>query len=152
MTPNAIDTGVRSLRREWLLFHLLLPWVFSRVLYLHWFHRQDAQFSRLGRTAAEPCTAVPEFWALKASNKIARLIVRLPVLRRRPCYWRSQMIYDLLPRFGFPVTLHLGARPSANGMSTHLWVTLRGCPVIHEPIELTECLELTTYHSASPHD
>jgi hypothetical protein len=83
---------------------------------------------------------------------VSRLVVRTPGLRRRPCYWRSQLIQDLLPRFGFATQLHLGARPEHAGVATHLWVTWRGVPLDNEPPGQPGYVELAVYPPEATND
>ena len=79
------------------------------------------------------------------------MVSRIPILRRRPCYWRSQILYDALPRFGFAPALHLGARLDKENPSTHLWVTLSGRVLVDPPANCGSFVELAAYQSVS-HD
>ena len=88
-------------------------------------------------------------WAVK---RISRLVVKTPGLRRRPCYWRSQIIQDLLPRFGFPTELHLGARPEGARITTHVWVTLHGVKLDDEPVGEPGYIELAVYSTEGTND
>jgi len=136
--------GQRRLGARFRFFCLLGP-VLLKILALHFFCRQESQFARLGRSRKHPAAPLPEAWAHWAVKKITRVVVRTPGLRRRPCYWRSQLIHDLLPRFGFATKLHLGARPQGADIATHLWVTLRGVKLDNEPAGEPEYVELAVY-------
>jgi hypothetical protein len=104
---------------------VLLPASMLKVLVLHWFLPMRRQFSYLGRrsrTAAD--LGLSRDWALHAATLLGDVIRRTPVWRRRQCYWRSLLIFDLLARFGYPVQLHCGVKFEGQGTKTHLWTTL----------------------------
>jgi hypothetical protein len=143
---------VTSERRARLRFYVLLFPVFVKILWLHYACSHEKQFGRLGRHRARRSSPLPAAWARWAANKITRLIQRIPLIRRRPCYWRCQLMYDLLPRFGFPVELHLGAQPETNRITTHLWVTLGGVVLGDEPGCAAKYLELGVYTAEVTHD
>jgi hypothetical protein len=127
--PRTVRAGAaRSSLASLRLRSLLVP-VFLKILWLHCVCPQGRQFDRLGRRRCSPLVPLPESWAHGAIRRIGRFVFRMPWIRRRACYWRSQMIFDLLPRFGFPVRMHLGLLPAdpAPGQGiAHLWVSLRG--------------------------
>jgi hypothetical protein len=133
-------------------FFCLLGPVLLNILRLHFFCRQGTQFARLGRIRKRPATPLPDDWAHWAVKKISRVVVKTPGLRRRPCYWRSQLIQDLLPRFGFATELHLGARSEDSKIATHLWVTLRGVKLDDEPAGEPGYVELAVYPSEATND
>lgn len=139
-------------RRQWLRLRLrclLLP-VLLKLVWWHWTCPQGRQFARLGRTRRHPRVPLPESWAHWVAHRVGRFLFRLPGLRRRPCYWRSLMLLELLPRFGFPVRLHLGV-PRAGGHSEettpHLWVSTRGILLADTPQAVAPYLELGSYSS-----
>jgi hypothetical protein len=140
-----------EMRARFRLACLLGP-VLLKILGLHFFCRQGVQFARLGRVRSRPAVPLSEDWAHWAVKRISRLVVRTPGLRRRPCYWRSQLIQDLLPRFGFATQLHLGARPEHAGVATHLWVTWRGVPLDNEPPGQPGYVELAVYPPEATND
>jgi len=133
-------------------FYCLLGPVLLNILRLHFFCCQGTQFARLGRNGKRPAEPLPDSWAHWAVKKISRLVVKTPGLRRRPCYWRSQLIQDLLPRFGFTTELHLGARPEGSNIATHLWVTLSGIKLDAEPAGEPGYVELAVYRSEATND
>jgi hypothetical protein len=145
------QTRAGEFRARFRFFCLLGP-VLLKILGLHLFCRQGIQFARLGRIRNRPAVPLPDDWAHWAVKKISRLVVKTPGLRRRPCYWRSQLIQDLLPRFGFPTALHLGARPESADIATHLWVTLRGVTLDNEPAGEPGYVELAVYSSETTND
>jgi len=133
-------------------FYFLLFPTFLKILWFHFTCRQGNQFARLGRSRRQSVLPPSAGWALWAANKIARLVRRTPVLRHRPCYWRSQMIYDLLPRFGFPAKLHLGARLDQEKAATHLWVSIGGRPLADDRDCANKYVELAVYNAEITHD
>lgn len=137
--------SLRLFRGARLRFYALLFPVFLKILCFHFFCPQEKQFSLLGRRHARCSPPLPDAWALWAANKITRLVHRVPFVRQRPCYWRCQLMYDLLPRFGFPIRLHLGAQPEADRISTHLWVTLAGTVLADDPGCNRKYVELVVY-------
>jgi hypothetical protein len=146
---GALDT--MHCRARFRFFCLLGP-VLLKILCLHFFLRQGTQFARLGRSWNRSAAPPPDDWAHWAVKKISRVIVKTPLLRRRPCYWRSQLIHDLLPRFGFVTELHLGARTEGRNIATHLWVTLRGVKLDDEPAVGPGDVELAVYTSETMND
>lgn len=139
LTPDTAHYGAR------LRFFCLLGPVLLKILYLHFFCLQGNQFAQLGRSRNRSADLPSDGWAHWAVKKISRVIVKTPLLRRRPCYWRSQLIHDLLPRFGFATELHLGARTEGRSMATHVWVTLHGIKLDDEPIVGAGYVELAVY-------
>ena len=132
------------------VYFLLFP-TFLKILWFHFTSRQGHQFARLGQSRGREDLALPAGWARWAATKIARLILRTPILRQRPCYWRSQMLYDLLPRFGYPVRLHLGARLDDDEATTHLWVSIGGRPLAEDPDCEIKYVELAVYSAEVTH-
>ncbi len=141
-----------SSRRARLILRCLLVPVLLKVIWLHFFCSQGQQFVRLGRQRGERWASLPEVWASWAASRIARFISRMPVLRRRPCYWRSQLMFDLLPRFGFPVRLHLGVPSEGPAAAPHLWVTLRGTVLSDLPECRDRYLEMAVYPTETRRD
>lgn len=131
---------------RWRLRCLLVP-IFLKILWLHCTCTQGRQFARLGR-CRQTRAALPESWAHWASGRIGRFVFRIPIIQRRVCYWRSQMIFDILPRFGFPVLMHLGVLatdPTPDHGIAHLWVSLNG-RVLGNPADSPgQYLELAAY-------
>jgi len=152
--PQSVrDADTRSLeRRARLRFLVLLLPVFVKILYLHFTCSQGSQFGRLGRYRSNCSAPLPAAWARWAANKITRLVHRIPFLRERPCYWRCQLMYDLLPRFGFPIALHLGAQPEADRITTHLWVTTGGVVLADDPGCNVKYVELAVYSTEVAYD
>jgi hypothetical protein len=138
-----------------LRLRLLLTPVLLRILWLHYTCAQGAQFARLGRRSHQSSEPLPESWAFWAAHRIGRFVFRIPMLQRRACYWRSQMVFDILPRFGFPVRMHLGAaredREPGQGV-VHMWVSLRGAVLGSADDGPGKYLELATYQSEVAHD
>jgi hypothetical protein len=143
---------LRSERGARLRFYILLFPVFVKILCLHFVCPQEKQFGRLGRCRARRSPPLPDAWARWAANKITRLVHRIPGIRQRPCYWRCQLMYDLLPRFGFPLELHLGAQPEADRIITHLWVTLAGVVLADDPGCNLKYIELAVYSTEAAYD
>ena len=143
------DSQQRRARR-W-FYSLLVP-VFLKILWLHWSCSQGRQFARLGRRQARPVAPLPESWARWAAYRVARIIKGIPIIRRRECYWRSQLIYDVLPRFGFAMELHLGASLEDDKTTTHLWVSTRDV-VLGDDADCAErYIELTAYETEAYRD
>jgi len=133
---------------------LLIP-VLLRILWLHYTCSQAGQFARLGRRASRPGEPLPDSWAFWAAHRIGRFVFRTPMLQRRACYWRSQMIFDILPRFGFPVRMHLGAARNEGARdrgAVHMWVSLRGAVLGGANDGPAKYSELATYESEVAHD
>ena len=143
---------LRSDRGARLRFHVLLFPVFVKIVCLHLICPQEEQFRRLGRRRVRRSPPLPDTWARWAANKITRLVHRIPCIRQRPCYWRCQLMYDLLPRFGFPIELHLGAQPEADRITTHLWVTLGGAVLADDPECNVKYIELAVYPAEAAYD
>jgi len=123
------DAAQRRARR-W--FYALLVPVFLKILWFHFCCPQERHFARLGRRRTRSDAPLPTSWARWAAFRVSRIIQGIPLLRRRPCYWRSQMIYDLLPRFGFEMELHLGASLEGNKTTPHLWVSTQGAVLVDD--------------------
>jgi hypothetical protein len=123
-----------------------------KILCYHFAFRQGSQFARLGQCRPRSASPLSDGWAAWAATKIARLVLRTPILRNRPCYWRSQIIYDLLPRFGFAAQLHLGVRLDEDKPATHLWVSLAGQPLVEERDCAVKYVELAVYKPDITHD
>jgi hypothetical protein len=129
--------------RRWFYF-LLIP-VFLRIVWLHCFCAQGRQFARLARRRTCPAAPLPASWARWAAYRVGRILEGIPILRRRPCYWRSQVIYDLLPRFGFPMELHLGILLEGDKTTPHLWVSTHGSVLVDRSDCPQRYAELATY-------
>jgi hypothetical protein len=142
---------LRQRRAKVRLYFLLFP-TFLKILWFHFTSRQGSQFAHLGQSRGRNVLPLSPGWASWAANKIARLVLRTPILRRRPCYWRSQVIYDLLPRFGFPAQLHLGAQLDGDKPATHLWVSMGGRPLAENPDCAIKYVELAVYNAKITHD
>ncbi len=154
LKPRVADIAVRQALPRLRLRLLLIP-VFLRILWLHYTCTQGGQFARLGRRASRPGEPLPDRWAFWAAHRIGRFVFRTPMLQRRACYWRSQMIFDILPRFGFPVRMHLGAARAEGAMdrsATHMWVSLRGAVLGGANDGPAKYLELATYESEVARD
>jgi hypothetical protein len=142
----------REERRAGRLLRWRLPLVFLRVFWLHLTLPQGRQFERVGRCRRRWAGPLNLDWAHWAARVVAGFVGKVPVVRRRPCYWRSLMIFHLLPRFGFPAVLHLGAMPDKSKTTTHLWVSTQGVVLIEGPEETQRYLELAVYTAQPPHD
>ncbi len=105
---------------------LLLPAVFVRILYYHLTLPLEAQMNRLTRGTYPSRAALPDYVAPHAAFLVSNFVKRLPILHKRGCYWRSQLIHAILRKFGYPVRLHLGTRSEPGKMAGHMWVSLNG--------------------------
>jgi len=126
--------------------------IFVKIVCLHFVCQQEKQFNLLGRHHVRRPVPLPDAWARWAANKIMRLARHVPWIRQRPCYWRCQLMYDLLPRFGFPLELHLGAQSEADRITTHLWVTLAGVVLADDPGCRLKYVELAVYSTEAAYD
>jgi len=142
--PGRADALQRNARRQ---FYLLLLPVFLRVLWLHWFESHDRQFTRLGRHSKRREPHLPLEWARWLANRVCNILGHVPILRRRPCYWRSMVIYDLLPRFGFSAELHLGASFPDGKTSPHMWVSSGGIVLVDPAVSAGDYAEVAVYTS-----
>jgi hypothetical protein len=143
------DVAQRRARRR---FYLLLVPVFLRIVWLHCVCSQARQFTRLGRRRTSPASPLPESWARWAAFRVGKIVDRIPALRRRPCYWRSQLLYDLLPRFGFPAELHLGVLLEGDKMTPHLWVSTLGSVLVDGSDCAPRYTELAAYSTEIRYD
>ena len=146
--PGRADASQRRARRK---FYLLLFPVFLKVLWFHCIHPHDRQFTRLGRLSKSPSPPLPLEWARWAAYRAGRILDGVPLVRRRPCYWRSMVIYDLLPRFGFPIELHLGASFSGDKTTPHLWVSTRGIVLVDDADSVRQYAEVAAYTTETHH-
>ncbi len=143
------DAAQRGARRR---FYLLLLPTLLKVLWVHWTSSQEGQYARLGRRQAHPAGPLPLAWARWAAYRAGRVLGAIPWLRRRPCYWRSQVLYELLPRFGFAMELHLGASFQGDQTTPHLWVSSRGVVLVDDAESATRYAELTSYATENGRD
>ncbi len=107
----------------------LMLWpTFLKVALIHFFLPYDKQIKALGKGRPLSSDKLPERWAFHAGDVVREFIDdMIAPIRHRSCYWRSQMLFDLLPRFGFEVKMHVGARfGRKKKVDSHLWITLGG--------------------------
>ena len=52
------------------------------------------------------------------------------MLRRKPCLYRSLLLYKFLRENGLPVRIHFGVIKTGEGLIGHSWLTLDGKPFL----------------------
>jgi hypothetical protein len=62
------------------------------------------------------------------------------------------VIYDLLPRFGFAMELHVGASLEGGETTPHLWVSTQGMVLVDDAECVKRYAELITYKTETRHD
>jgi hypothetical protein len=82
-------------------------------------------------------------------RKVSALLTRAIPVSMGTCFKLALIRYEQMRRLGFNVTLHLGVRPSPEGISGHAWLTLNGLPLWEEEQHVATFRETYRYPTLS---